>query len=167
MSPYSLVQRPLPLDALAADHAARVNATALLTLTHARAALDEPVTELPFYNLDPPAWCPSESLGDASGSRAGTRQRTCFHATDAASMSASQQDQMVERIGRATQRLAQLHARRKLKEMRLAMLAREQARKLATRRRLGLGEAIGPSWYRSLGRLGRDGVAVGRPRPFR
>lgn len=49
---------------------------------------------------------------------------------------------MVERIGRATQRLAKLHARRKLEEMRLAILAREQERKLATRRRLGLGEAM-------------------------
>ena len=59
-------------------------------------------------------------------------------------MSASQQNQMVERIGRATQRLAQLHARRKLKEMRWAILAREQARKLATRRRLGLGCVFRP-----------------------
>lgn len=69
----SLVQRPLPLNALAADHAARVNATASLTLTHARAALDEPVTELPFYNLDPPAWCPSESLGERLQARVQAR----------------------------------------------------------------------------------------------
>lgn len=49
---------------------------------------------------------------------------------------------MAERIGRATQRLAQLQARRMLKDMRLASAARTRARKLVARRRFELGEAI-------------------------
>ena len=57
-------------------------------------------------------------------------------------MSDIEQDPIAARIERATSRLAQLQARRMLKDMRLASAARVQARKLATRRRFELGEAI-------------------------
>lgn len=53
-----------------------------------------------------------------------------------------EQDPITARIERATSRLAQLQARRMLKDMRLASAARTRTRKLVARRRFELGEAI-------------------------
>lgn len=57
-------------------------------------------------------------------------------------MSVIRQDPLTARIGRATERLAQLQARQKLKQLRLASAARTRERKLVARRRFELGEAI-------------------------
>lgn len=51
-------------------------------------------------------------------------------------------DAIAAKIERATQRVAQLQARRALREMRLATMARARARKHDARRKYELGESV-------------------------
>lgn len=57
-------------------------------------------------------------------------------------MSGIEPNPIAVRIQRATDRLTQLQARQKLKDMRLAAAARTRERKLVARRRFELGQAI-------------------------